>query len=130
MGAFVPAVVKPPVPFSVLESIDVRLGSIRAVGDVPGSRKLVKLTVAFGDHTRTILAGIKQERSELTSLVGRQALFVVNLEPRKMAGEVCEGMLFDIGYADGLTPCLAATRWRACRLRLSRRWQAGIQLTR
>ena len=36
-----------------------------------------------------------------------QALFVVNLPPRKMAGEVSEGMLFDIGYADGLTPCLA-----------------------
>ena len=36
-----------------------------------------------------------------------QALFVVNLEPRKMMGEVSEGMLFDIGYADGITPVLA-----------------------
>jgi tRNA-binding EMAP/Myf-like protein len=34
-------------------------------------------------------------------------LFVVNLEPRKMMGEVSEGMLFDIGYADGLTPVLS-----------------------
>jgi tRNA-binding EMAP/Myf-like protein len=32
---------------------------------------------------------------------------VVNLEPRKMMGEVSEGMLFDIGYADGITPVLA-----------------------
>jgi tRNA-binding protein len=39
--------------------------------------------------------------------VGRQALFVVNLQPRKMMGEVSEGMLFDLGYADGVTPCLA-----------------------
>jgi len=31
----------------------------------------------------------------------------VNLEPRKMMGEVSEGMLFDIGYSDGLTPVLA-----------------------
>ena len=38
---------------------------------------------------------------------GKQALFVVNLEPRKMAGEISEGMLFDIGYADGVTPVLA-----------------------
>jgi tRNA-binding EMAP/Myf-like protein len=36
-----------------------------------------------------------------------QALFVLNLEPRRMAGEVSEGMLFDIGYLDGITPVLA-----------------------
>ena len=50
---------------------------------------------------------MKQERSEPREVVGRQALFVVNLAPRRMAGEVSEGMLFDIGYADGITPVLA-----------------------
>ena len=40
-------------------------------------------------------------------IVGRQALFVVNMEPRKMAGEVSEGMLFDLGHADGIQPALA-----------------------
>jgi tRNA-binding protein len=34
-------------------------------------------------------------------------LFVVNLEPRKMAGQLSQGMLFDLGYADGITPVLA-----------------------
>jgi tRNA-binding protein len=34
-------------------------------------------------------------------------MFVVNLPPRKMMGQVSEGMLFDIGFADGLKPCLA-----------------------
>jgi tRNA-binding protein len=38
---------------------------------------------------------------------GKQALFVVNLEPRKMRGVISEGMLFDIGYADGVKPVLA-----------------------
>ena len=38
---------------------------------------------------------------------GKQALFVLNLAPRKMAGMVSEGMLFDIGYSDGITPVLA-----------------------
>ena len=40
-------------------------------------------------------------------ILGCQALFVVNLEPRTMAGETSEGMLFDIGYADGVPPVLA-----------------------
>jgi len=102
-----PAPVKPAVSVSVLESLDVRLGTITAVDEVPSSRKLLRLTVSFGDHTRHILAGMKLERPDPAQLVGRQALFVVNLEPRSMAGQISEGMLFDIGYADGLTPALA-----------------------
>ena len=50
---------------------------------------------------------MKLERSNPQELVGRQALFVVNLEPKDMAGEVSEGMVLDIGYADGLKPALA-----------------------
>ena len=38
---------------------------------------------------------------------GGQVLFVINLELTLMAGEISEGMLFDIGYADGITPVLA-----------------------
>jgi tRNA-binding protein len=91
----------------MLERIDVRVGTIERVDDVKGSDKLVKLTVDFGDRKRTILAGMKQEREQPKEIEGRQALFVVNLEPRKMMGEVSEGMLFDIGYVDGLTPALA-----------------------
>jgi len=63
--------------------------------------------VSFGDHQRSILAGLKRERPEPSVLVGKQALFVVNLTARKMAGLVSEGMLFDIGYADGVVPVLA-----------------------
>ena len=106
-SAFTPAPIKPPVSAAALDAIDVRLGTIQRVDDVAESRKLLKLTVSFGDHVRQILAGMKQEREDPQILVGRQALFVVNLEPRRMAGQVSEGMLFDIGYADRLTPVLA-----------------------
>jgi methionine--tRNA ligase beta chain len=102
-----PAPVKPPIAFSALEAVDVRVGTIVSVEDVPKSDKLLRLKVDFGDHTRKILAGMKQERSDPEEIVGRQALFVVNLEPRRMMGEVSEGMLFDLGYADGVTPVLA-----------------------
>ena len=61
----------------------------------------------FGDHTRTILVGMKGERADVREIEGKQALFVVNLEPKRMAGEVSEGMLFDIGYADAIAPALA-----------------------
>lgn len=104
---FKPAPVKPPIAFSELDKIDVRVGTILTVEDVQGSDKLVRLKVDFGDHTRNILVGIKQERTNPQEIEGRQALFVVNLEPKKMMGEVSEGMLFDIGYADRLKPVLS-----------------------
>jgi tRNA-binding protein len=104
---FTPAPVKPPVSIDALEKLDIRVGTIERVEEVARSEKLMKLTVHFGDHTRTILAGIKKERANPRELEGRQALFVLNLEPRKMAGEISEGMLFDIGYADGVAPALA-----------------------
>ena len=102
-----PSPIKPAVPLSALEALDIRVGTIEGVEDVAGSRKLVRLVVNFGDHRRTILSGMKGERTDPREILGRQALFVVNLEPRKMAGEVSEGMLFDLGFADGIPPALA-----------------------
>ena len=107
MEKFKPTPIKPTVSFDDFEKIDIRVGTITRVEEIKGSKKLVRLIVDFGDHTRTILAGIKQERENPEEIEGKQALFVVNLEPRKMMGEVSEGMLFDIGYADGVTPALA-----------------------
>ena len=107
MNEFSPAPVKPVVGVEALDALDIRVGTIERVEEVTRSEKLMKLTVNFGDHRRSILAGIKKERVSPGEVEGRQALFVVNLAPRKMAGEVSEGMLFDIGYADGVTPVLA-----------------------
>jgi len=102
-----PAAIKATIAYEDFEKLDIRIGTIVSVTEVKKANKLMKLTVDFGDHTRSILAGIKQEREEPREIEGKQALFVLNLPERKMAGEVSQGMLFDIGYADNITPCLA-----------------------
>src|SRR6476660_7869451 len=102
-----PAPIKPNITADVLEKLDIRVGTILAVDEVPNSDKLLQLRVSFGDHERVILSGMKQERPNPQELVGRQTLFVVNLEPRKMRGIVSQGMLFDLGFADGIQPALA-----------------------
>ena len=84
-----------------------RVGTIEGVEDVAGADRLVRLIVDFGDHRRQIIAGLKKEREDPGEIRGRQALFVVNLEPRNIRGEVSEGMLFDLGYPDGILPVLA-----------------------
>jgi len=101
------APIKPSIELADLDKVDIRVGTIVSVETVEGSDKLMKLTVSFGDRQRVILAGLRQERADPKELEGKQALFVVNLPPKKMRGLISEGMLFDIGYADGLTPVLA-----------------------
>jgi methionine--tRNA ligase beta chain len=102
-----PAPIKPLVTPTALEALDIRVGTIVLVEDLPKASRLVRLTVDFGDHRRRVIAGLKTEREDPREIQGRQALFVVNLEPRAMMGELSEGMLFDIGSADGISPALA-----------------------
>ncbi|MEU7902221.1 hypothetical protein [Actinoplanes sp. NPDC049118] len=106
-GEFQAAPIKPTMSYDTLEKIDIRVGTIEKVEDVEKSDKLVRLIVNFGDHRRNILVGMKKERDHPAEIEGLQALFVVNLEPRKMMGEISEGEMFDIGYADKVVPVLA-----------------------
>jgi tRNA-binding protein len=105
---FTPAAIKPTISLDDLDKLDIRVGTIELVEDIERSEKLVRLLVNFGDHKRTILVGMKKERLAVKAEIeGRQALFVVNLPARTMAGEISEGMMFDIGFSDGLLPRLA-----------------------
>ncbi len=99
--------VKPNIPPELLEKIDVRIGTIERVEDIEGSDKLMRLIVNLGDSKRSVLVGMRKERQNPREVEGKQALFVVNLEPKKMMGQISEAMLFDIGYADGIRPVLA-----------------------
>ena len=99
--------VKNEISFEDFAKIDIRIGEIKEVLNIPKSDNLMKLIVDFGDHRRTIIAGIKQERENPNEIQGKQALFVINLPVKKMFGEKSEGMLFDIGYENKITPVLA-----------------------
>lgn len=99
--------VKPNISTELLEKVDIRVGTIELVENVEGSDRLVKLTVDFGDRKKSVLVGMKKEHQKPKEVEGKQALFVVNLEPKRIMGQISEAMLFDIGYADGIGPVLA-----------------------
>jgi methionine--tRNA ligase beta chain len=101
------APIKENVSYDDWDKLDIRVGTIEKVEDVKGSKKLVALTVDFGDFTRTILTGLKEERENPQEIEGMQTLFLVNMAPRKMAGMTSEGMLLDIGYDDGIPSVIA-----------------------
>jgi tRNA-binding protein len=85
------APIKPLISTPDLDKIDVRIGTILAVEDVAHSETLVCVPVDFGNHARSILVSMKKYRPYPKEIEGRQALFVVNLAPRKVAGRGFEG---------------------------------------
>ena len=69
-----------------------RVGMVREAGKIPGSKKLIKLFVDFGDETRVIVAGIGDQYSP-QDLVGKKMIFVTNLKPKRLMGVESQGML-------------------------------------
>jgi methionyl-tRNA synthetase len=72
--------------------LDLRVAKIVAADAVEGADKLLKLTVDLGGETRTLFAGIKAAYDP-AQLVGRHAVVVANLAPRKMRFGTSEGMI-------------------------------------
>ncbi len=66
-----PVPVKPTIPFELFSQIDIRVGTIEHVKDIPKSDKLLRLFVNFGDHKRKIVAGMKKERENPKEVEGR-----------------------------------------------------------
>lgn len=84
---------KPTITIDDLAKLDLRIGTVVDCVDKEGSEKLLKLTVDFGEEgTKTIFSGIKQWYTP-DDIKGKQFLFIINLEPRKMMNEMSEGML-------------------------------------
>ena len=81
------------VDFDTFSKSDFRAVKIEACEAVPKSKKLLKFTLNDGtDRKRTILSGI-HEYYEPEELIGKTAVAIVNLPPRKMMGIDSEGML-------------------------------------
>ncbi len=76
------------------------VGTIEQAEHIEGSEKLLKLQVNFGPHgMRQVLSGIKKFFSP-EELVGKQAVFILNLKPRKMMGLESQGMILTVTDKD------------------------------
>lgn len=77
--------------------IELKVGTILEAEEILGSDKLLKLKVDFGKgESRQILSGIKQWYSPV-KLMGKQAVFLTNLQPRIMMGLESQGMIMAVG---------------------------------
>ncbi len=92
------------ISFDDFKKVELRTGKILSAEAMEGSEKLVRLKVDLGTETRQILAGIRTAYAPEV-LVGKNVVVVANLTPRKMLGELSEGMLL---AASDETPVLLA----------------------
>lgn len=121
------------VNYDEFKKMDMRVGTIKAVEPVPETDKLLKFQIDFGDMVpeessekiegeegreveekkmvpkfRQIVSGIHEFYPEYEKLIGKQVLYIVNLEPRTIKGVESNGMLMAVDGKDGkpvfLTP--------------------------
>ena len=82
--------------------LDMCVGTIVAAECVPETDKLIRCSVDVGEgEPRTIVSGIAMWFPEADELVGKQCVYVVNLEPRTIRGIESQGMLMALSTPDG-----------------------------
>ncbi len=113
------------VSYDEFKKMDMRVGTIKSVEPVEGADKLLKCMIDFGEtepivaiegelvgepapKLRQIVSGIREYFPEYEKLVGKQVLYIINLEPRTIKGVESQGMLMAVDGKDGkpvfLTP--------------------------
>ncbi|MBD7895114.1 methionine--tRNA ligase [Limosilactobacillus sp. Sa3CUN2] len=85
---------KKQIRFDVFEKIELKVAQITSADHVEGADKLLKFHMDDGtEEGRQILSGIAQWYPDPSVLVGKKVVIVANLKPRKMRGEISQGML-------------------------------------
>lgn len=96
------------VSYEEFKKMDIRVGTIREVEPVPETDKLLRCMVDTGDKTedgevklRQIVSGIREFYPDFEKLIGKQVLYIVNLEPRTIKGIESQGMLMAVDGKEG-----------------------------
>lgn len=83
----------PHIPYDVFAKLDLRVATVLSAEPHPNADKLLKVRLDDGTpQGRQVCAGIRAWYDP-QSLVGKQVVIVANLEPRKLRGEISEGMI-------------------------------------
>jgi tRNA-binding protein len=98
---------KPQIAFDDFVKLDLRVATVKSAEPHPNADRLLKVQLDDGTPGgRQVCAGIKQWYDP-QKLVGRQVIIVANLEPRKIRGEISQGMILaasDWKTGPGATP--------------------------
>src|SRR3989338_479563 len=90
------------ISYDEFTKVEMRVGKILTAEKIPDTDKLLKLAVDFGEEkVRQIVSGIALYFPDPLNLVGRNCLFVTNLEPRVIRGNESNGMILALSTSEG-----------------------------
>lgn len=96
------------VSFEEFKKMDMRVGIIKEVEPIPETDKLLRCQIDFGEvnengdkKLRQIISGIRESYPDVSVLINKQVLYIVNLESRKIKGYESDGMLMAVDGVDG-----------------------------
>lgn len=90
------------IKFDVFDKVELKVAEVIACQKVKGADKLLQFRLDAGDkQDRQILSGIAEYYADPESLVGKKLIIVANLKPRKMRGEISQGMILSAEAPDG-----------------------------
>ncbi|WP_152657412.1 methionine--tRNA ligase [Oceanobacillus sp. CFH 90083] len=82
------------IKYDVFDKVELKVAEVKDCSKVEGADKLLKFRLDAGDETdRQILSGIAEYYPEPEKLIGKKVVIVANLKPRKMRGEISQGMI-------------------------------------
>lgn len=86
------------ITYDEFKKMDIRVGTIKEIEPVEGTDKLLRCQIDFGEpQLRQIISGIREYYPTFETLIGKQVLYIVNLEPREIRGHMSHGMLMAVG---------------------------------
>ncbi len=96
------------VSYEEFKKMDIRVGTIREVKSIPETEKLLCCQIDFNEvdeegnkKMRQIVSGIHEYYPDFNILIGKQVLYILNLEPRTIKGFESNGMLMAVDGLDG-----------------------------
>ncbi|MGX7348234.1 methionine--tRNA ligase [Aerococcus vaginalis] len=89
------------IKYDDFDKVELRVAEVKDADTVEGADKLLKFRLDAGDNQdRQILSGIRQWYPDPSALIGKKVIIVGNLKPRKMRGEISQGMILSIEDGD------------------------------
>ncbi|MBK0038263.1 MULTISPECIES: methionine--tRNA ligase [Enterococcus] len=93
---------KAEIKYEDFDKIELKVAEVVDCQKVKGADKLLQFRLAAGDdQDRQILSGIAEFYPEPQDLIGKKVVIVSNLKPRKMRGQVSQGMILSAEDNDG-----------------------------
>jgi methionine--tRNA ligase beta chain len=104
------------VSYEEFKKMDIRVGTIKEIEPVPETDKLLRCQIDFNTSVTPsltiegegsekaltqIISGIREYYPDYEKLIGKQVLYIVNLEPRTIKGFESNGMLMAVDGPDG-----------------------------